>query len=553
MRKIEKEFLALSIFNKYDKISNSNIFVAGGVGSGKTCACESICEQYHNNGFLVIIVTEKPRAEFDYGFMAFEPVSQYHVEKLKIEGKSKSKKKIKLYHPYTKNFLNYVKEMPMYKKLPPIEWYKYPVSKCNENDFSFLLETNTKNDSVQMLLRATKKLKSHQGVNDLIYSIQKEYRNENKKKTDDSYIKPDFDNFGVSNGHSGTTKDIKSIATLFSIFKDDNFLTDKNDENLLDIKKILQDKEHVHIFQRKFLAGKKAKYYDFMRLTREILNNIEYATSPILLVFEEVKVWFPEKPRDTYINIAGEFVRDDLATIRNAGQYGCTTLANTQNIFDVHPSIRDSATEEYWGFLPTLEIDRLAKSLGLNTYTRNRLTKLKAGHFIKKGDFEVKEWTFLMPGHAHADEGLDFLKMWKKNYPDLVFNYSDFFKQQEDIEKEKFNKFKATVQEDYRKEKERLAKSKEKKKSVPASEKVSIIKDKIKEKNKANKEEKMKMCYSLYFGECEQNALAVVKKLDEIGISISNKTVKAYAETYKQKKEQEEALPDVDHTYMPKA
>lgn len=533
----------LNIFNEYGQIPHMNIMIAGGIGSGKTVATAALAEELHNNGALVIIATNKPRGELDFGYCAFEPTTKYHVDTLRNQNRIKSKKKVKFYHPNSSNFLKKSVGNPLYRHLPPINWYKFPLRKTEEIDFSFIMESPARSESVKILMSALKKVKPNQTLNHLIYNANEilEKMSTSKKEA----TKPDFDNFGVPEG-SGTK--IKNIVDSFSFLKEDNVFGCDGNESLFDAKKILTDQEHYHIFFREFVKHKKTKYLDYMKITRELLNNLHVCKHPVVLIIEEARVWFPERPSETYIEIASGQVRDDLSTIRDAGEHGCSVLLNSQCIFDVHSGVRDSVTEELWGRLPTVEIDRITKSLGMNREMRNIMAKLTVGHFVKKGELKIKEWTALLPTHAFGEEGHSFLKLWKEQYETV--NYVDFFKDEKKREKEKQKEFESVVKEKYRvKRKEKV---KEESKKVKKKEKVGELdkeKDKVKEQKDKSKEERMKMCHKLYFGECNKNALKVVRKLKEFDISISDKVAKSYALRFQERIETEEALPKLNKTF----
>ena len=89
-----KGYRTVSLFEYDGRIKNKNIFLAGGVGSGKTMATESFAEEYHNKGYLVIVLTEKPRGEFDFGYACMEPTAKYHLDMLKKVGKTKKAKSV---------------------------------------------------------------------------------------------------------------------------------------------------------------------------------------------------------------------------------------------------------------------------------------------------------------------------------------------------------------------------------------------------------------------------------------------------------------------------
>ena len=530
-----KGYRTVSLFEYDGRIKNKNIFLAGGVGSGKTMATESFAEEYHNKGYLVIVLTEKPRGEFDFGYACMEPTAKYHLDMLKKVGKTKKAKSVKFYHFFTENYL---KEYKRLKKLPKINWYRHNIKEMDESDFSFVLETSEKAESVSLLLNSVKRLKDNDILDTLLYNSQKMIDEGTYKK---KKPKPDFKNFGTNVGHSGKSTDIKAMVDYFSIFKDDNMIGSADDELILNIDEILQDQINYHIFFRKFAKHNKSKYYDFMRLSRDIFNHIEYCKYPVLIILEEVRFWFPDRPRETYIQIASEKVRGDLSTLRSNN---VTTICNSQTLFDMSPLLYDSFTDEYYGKLATRDIDRLCKSVGYGTSVKNTLTQLPPGRFLIRGDYMFKKGVDIFPPcHAHAEEGSRFINEYGKFFP--LLDYSDFFKYIKQKDKLKLRDFKDRVLMNFNNKQKEIDKE-EKDKLKPKVEKVKEVRSEVQDIKKKTKEEKMKMCYEFYYNECDMNASKVSKKLLQLGINISDKTIKEYAVKYKSRLENESALPKID-------
>lgn len=93
---------------------NDQILIIAKSGGGKTLAGEGIVEEFHKAGYLVLVIAD-PKDEFEYCYQMFEPKEKYHLEHLTRIGKTPSKKKVKIYHPFTFNIPNdYLPEMTLF-------------------------------------------------------------------------------------------------------------------------------------------------------------------------------------------------------------------------------------------------------------------------------------------------------------------------------------------------------------------------------------------------------------------------------------------------------
>src|SRR3990167_11244313 len=92
----------ISIKDDVGKIYNGVTLIFQKSGHGKTLTMESLAEEYHREGCIVISLLDV-KDEFENCYPMFFPEEQFLLENLKIEGKEPSKKDVKIYHPFTFN------------------------------------------------------------------------------------------------------------------------------------------------------------------------------------------------------------------------------------------------------------------------------------------------------------------------------------------------------------------------------------------------------------------------------------------------------------------
>lgn len=527
MRVEEKEYTGISIFDETGKIDNEMMLIIQRAGGGKSLASESILEEFHDNGYIVISLTDV-KDEWELCYSMFEPQAKYHLNILKREGKSPTKKKVEIYHPFTFNIPK--------TNLPKLNLFTIPLKSLDRQKLSFIGETDSETDSVRLLQDGIESLQKNSNIYDLIHHVQRKARTIRKKHFGKEIVQADKDTFFLETSQKGTMTNVSEIASWFKPFLKDYFLTPDDFKLNLDVEKIFNNQESYHCLSTNWIKDEKRKYFTIFCFFDEIMKNIQKSKYPICFLIEEVAKLTPYKS-EGFKKFLANYLRDKLLTMRSKGR-GCSALMTSQVFFDIDEKLREKASQVFFGNLKGVaDIDRIAKGLKLRGDPVEQLRTMARNEYLMMGEEENGAFRFLFPSHCHAEPRYNFIEMYSKFYRDRMTKYSDVIDEVKVHLKEIEKHYQLKVQEE---SKRKISEAKDEFEKASSKEKVEKelleIKQKIKDRSDMSRDEKINQCLELR----KKEPNISVRKIAEI-LGISKSTVNEYFKIVKQR----ENLPKI--------
>jgi hypothetical protein len=398
-----------------------NLLIVAGVGGGKTLASEQLVNYYHRNKWVVISLSDvKDGVEF--GFSMFDPVAPYQVRKLRKFGCPKEAIPTKVYHPFTFDLPKNIKE-------PDINIYTINIKNLTRIDMGFLSESAENKRSTQIILETIDKMNKSDGLHHMIFNAEAQTESiANLTKSSVKFRSDNADDF-FTKTKIGTEKTASEMSAYFKPFIKDYTLAPADCKYNLNIRQVMNDLEHYHIFTTKWIKDRRLKAFYVLHLLQEIINNETYAKHPICIYLEEIRFLTPNSS-DGFSSFLAEELKNTMTRFRNMGK-GFAIISTTQVYRDVHPSVIDSFNEIVLGRISSFkEIEFIAKALKFTTQDVNLLKSLDVGEFIIKtkdqysDEPELQKIKYYMPPHAHKEGGYSWFEFYHKYHPELMRTYN---------------------------------------------------------------------------------------------------------------------------------
>jgi hypothetical protein len=407
------------------KLDPINGLIVGGVGSGKTLALEEYARYFYEHGYTVISLSDV-KDGLEFGFSAFEPSAPYMLRQINMFGAPKHAQKIKVYHPFTF-------DIPT-DELPEINFYGINIKNLTEIDLKFLAESNENKRSIQIIMETAEKLKSDEGIHHLIFSSETQTESLiNSNKGGVKYRSDKADDF-FTKTKIGTEKTASEMVAYFKPFLKDYCLLPKNNSHNLNIKELMNDQEHYHIFTTKWIISRRLKAFFILHLLQELINNEQYAKHPVCIILEEIRFLTPNSS-DGFANFLSEEIKSTMTRMRNMGK-GFAILSTTQVYRDVSPVVIDSFNSITLGKISSFkELEFISKALKMSSTDMNTIKNLDVGEFAvytKEENVEEKSLNkirFFMPPHSHKEQGKNFFSEWQKYFPERMHVYTDLIEE----------------------------------------------------------------------------------------------------------------------------
>lgn len=524
MEIIEKDYYKiLSIKDSDGSISNSQILVIGVTGIGKSTITESLVEEFHKFGYTIIYLTEKPYKSLESAFCMFKPKAHYHVNALRIIGKEQKEQSAIIYHPASLN-------IPLHRDLPPMKIFTIPIKSNSEEEFTMLYETTSKSDEVKASMNAIKNLQENEGLFSFFFYLERLIKPEKEFLGTKIYIKrEDQEGFFTKTPFAGSQKTISDIKSDLSPFLQEFCLSPERFELNLDFKEILKNNKDYHILTTAFIRNKKLRYYMRIWFLNQIIKtassweNKDGKLNPVLIVVPEGKIFLPERTDEKYIKIASEILMNLLSTMRNIGK-GFSSITDSQNMYEISTSYRESMNYELYSKLSNDDIERLSKVQALGSEVKRMLANMERGHIIIRGDEDYEDFSVLLPSHAHNEEGEEFITRYEHYHPENLINYKNIVKKIVELKnnESKIIKDKFEIRDKIEKEK-MIEIMKRRAKETKDKEKVKEMEIELKQSKEKLKEETYVKALRLYEQSGKWTAVA-----RELGTS--DKTARDYAE-----------------------
>lgn len=483
MRITEGEQILLNIFDKYGNIIPRMILISAYTGGGKGLSQEGLAQIYHEDGKCVVIFICDPKQQIEAGYAQFLPKSQYHLEALRKEGRIPRKKQVKIYHPFTFNIPK--------GNLPDYNIYTMSLKSLTRADFSMLLETQSDNDSIKLLLSAIQKLEPNEGLHSLLHLIGDMTIGKKEGKT----IKYDKTNFYLP-VTSGTAKSLQDISNNFKIFEKHYFLAKDSCKYNIDMEQIINDRENYHVFTTRYINDPKLSEFNVLYVLNKILECESKAKYPILIVIPEVKYLCPFKA-EGYKKFLALELSNALSMMRSKGRGFCCIM-DTQNITGVNEEVRNAVNYTLLGEIGgASELDKVCKMLSLNQNIKKDLKKMpyRNSYYIYQ-EPEKDPFRIFFPTHCHCEPSYKFEEMFEKEYPERMKNFKDvMFEMKKDLKTDE-DKIKEKIKKRQKEEQEMIEKRiKEKEERSEKKLKVEEKVEKAKEIESKSKNELKRLIY----------------------------------------------------------
>lgn len=526
MELLQLDTTYLSLANHSGKIENKMVFVVARSGYGKGLASESMIEEYHNAGYIVLNIAD-PKDEFELAFAEFEPKEDYHLNHLKIIGKKPQKRPVKVYHPFTF-------ELPK-AKLPPFTFYTFSLKELGHSDWSMLAETGSETDTIRLLKNASHNISKKDGIYGFLHYIQSIIKGNTIQKR----VKYDPKNFFLSST-SGTIKSLQLISTYMQPFKHHYFLSSDDNPLKLNWAEILNDQKHYHVFSTKWIKDPKLKEFVILVLLNKIIENKDLLTRPLVLFIPEVRFLTPHKPEGYKKYLAFE-IKDKLSTIRSQGR-GMSAIMDTQVYYKVDEDVRNSPTVTLFGELGGADdIEKVAKTRGYKRDIKDQLNKMTLKNsYLVTGYESFGAFKLWFPSHMHCEENYNYLEMYKEIYPERMKSPMELVNKMRSQLKEEEIKFKEIVKEQEKREQERREnEKKEREESTQRFQKLNQVKEKAQKEKDKTRQEKMKLIYEYSI----ENPDLSNRKIGE-KFGVDHKTVAKYKRDYENALKEKEVIEE---------
>lgn len=488
-------------------------------------AKETICELSHNKGAIIISLFDI-KDELEGAFVGLKPVAKYHLRLLNNMRDRNGNlatpqpKKIRIYHPLTKNILKKLEEEPYItpNKIPsPLQFYTLSVKTIDRELLYLVTEREKETKTIRLILQAVRELKQNEGMQDLKLKMQEIVKRKGLLKQTD-----------YTPSNVGEANSLLEFLEYSYTFMPDNF------ELNLDFKRIFSDQEHYHIFTTLWLDDEKGKYVQRFQLLKEIRKNLKYIRYKLLLDLEEVRRLAPYRSED-YRSVLSSLMRGELSILRNKGE-GVNTIMTTQVFKDLNESIRNSPTQTLMGRIEAIDdMHLLTKIYQFNKPTKDILSNLEAGKFLQKGKENIGVIKFNPPTHAHCETKSRFFLEYKRQFPDnyksakpYVEKHQEAIKEIKERVQQKINK----ILEEQRKATDKKLKQKELKEKE--KEKIQEQQEQIKQQKEETRIEKIRKTIELYLSKDPQfKSFRKISK--EVGLT--HPTVSKYIKAKKMSEE----------------
>jgi len=516
-----------SIRDKNTRYSDKIIMVSGHSGSGKTILGEKIVETLVEYGYTGISLSDAVD-ETESGFMGLKAKIGWHVRELEKQGEQPKALPIIIHAPLSvrgiREKIKLSKLDGLKGKLPKTEFFTLDIKSLDRNSVEYLCETTETRGNISLFLSCIEALKNNEGMESLIRLIDSKSRTKRRKYYDKGLSSEDA---------VGDKKDAREIKNHLSlVFGRDHILQPSNFKYNLDIKKILRDNSHFHVFTYRYLESKKRlRHFMVYHILSAIEKYKDFATHPIVLLIDEVRSLAPYKAQGAD-RIVSAKLSDMLDMIRKSKK-GFTVVLCTTRYTKTDFNVRDVCALKYM-FLPSLDdVDKMKKIVGWSKQIGDKMLRLNPGEFVRLG-FENTKLKTKLPkfGHKIKDGhvSLDFNEEYSKAFPDQMIDYTELANEVDEFIKNKQKEvhLKKKEEDDEAKLEIRKEIKKEAKKSKN-TDKLKEFENEEKNKRVENKEERNKMILETYerlkLSNTKPSQRNIEKELKANGIKVSRSTV----------------------------
>ena len=504
------------------KLESKMIMIAGTSSTGKTTLAEKTIECLRNKRYIGIALTDV-QDELEAAYTMLPATDKEQLRLLKIQGEKPEGFPTLIYSPFSvvgvKDEIKKSKGRGYKGKLPKTNFFTISIKSLKRAAIEYLCETVESKGTINLFLNAIDSLKDNEGFEELKNLIKIKARTKKKK-----YYGKEIG----SDDAVGDKKDAMTILNALSIFNRDHILMPANYKYNLDIKDILKDKNHYHVFTYKYL-NKDEKLRNFMvfHILSEIDRYTDYAVRPVVILIDEVKKLAPYKAQGAKRILAAE-LGDTLDRIRKSGR-GFTIILCTTRYTKTDETVRDACRTTYFFGLSIDDLDKMKKIRGYTKNIGDTITRLNTGEYIHYG-YEHKKIKSKVPRSGHKMTYLKFNEVYAKFFPEQMTDYSEMVSEVSDFIKNKRHEMQLKLKLDVEKEKKEIRKDvKQKLKASEKTEKLKEFEEGEKNKKVEDKDKRNKLIFEIYeklkLGNKKASYRNIAEELESMGYKVSYVTV----------------------------
>jgi len=397
---------------KGQKWEHKPIHIAGSSSTGKSVLAEKLVEFFHEKENCTIIYLIDISDEFESACAMLKPTLKRHISSLESCGMKPEAKNVIIHAPLS---VKGIKKMMGNARIkfgdhgqPKIDFFTISLKKFGREEAEFLNETDVEKGSISIMLETSKRLKQNEGIYQYYDHAEK--------------ISKEF----------ASTKEWKDVLRRLKIFEQDDFLKPDNCETNFDARKILTDQKNYHVFTNITLEkDDKERAFVSFHILNEIEKNMYFATHPVVIIHEETQRLAPYRGEGRE-KIYAKHVAKKFTTVRKTGK-GITVIFLSTTWSGIDEDLRNSCKKRATFYLEAQDILNLKKVYSFTKPITETIESLETGEFVVqgKGRKMLKIIKSRLPRHGHKHSEVNFETEYRKQYPELVTDYTEFVKVQD--------------------------------------------------------------------------------------------------------------------------
>ncbi len=389
---------------EYTKLINGvedNTLLCSASGHGKGLFGERIIYDFFCKGETIIGLPSH-KLNMELGYAAFLPEKDYHKKGIKFQQEKPKSMNVKFYHFTTPNF-------PSNRELAPHKILSMDIKKFKNRLLCYyLFEEFGETGFIRLFIDEIHKLKNNEGIFDLVKKI-----NESIKKTE---------SFGVE-AKAGDRRHLNRIVQVLERFRYNPLIFQHDCEFNLDMKQIIKDQKHYHIFSSRYISDVKNRDLITLYLLLEIIEAKQKNPNlpPVCVFMDEIKALCPSSVLYEFKKPLNKIIGEILSTCRGLE---INIVATSQNYTGIADEVRGAFNNVCIGKITDLkDLGELSQVIKIDRNVRQEILGLNYNEFfvlnLEDGIDEGSFLTYFAP-HCHCERNYNFDRMYKQKYPQKI-------------------------------------------------------------------------------------------------------------------------------------
>lgn len=449
-----------------------NIFLSG-TGGGKSVAIEAQSEMYYGKAKIIRLTDLKNNIE--NGCCAFSPENPLHLRELEfLQNRTPRAYPVQILAPFSYR----VREKDgLDKRMPPIELFTVSIKSLTRRNFSVLFSMYNDSGITENCIVLKNRLGRGDGFPQFYTKFNEVVLGGEKKgKMLDSMS---------SDAHlSIDKKSLRDINTYAKTLNDvDRFIVAQENPHNLDMLRVLNDKERITIFTYRYLSDEKSRDLCIDIIMDQIVMALESGKvkTDVVLCIDEITAIFSKENKGHKVPF-GNNMAERLTKIRSiAGKYLCGFIVAGNSLTNTSQTLINNGFALFLGHNSSIYDRSLILKHSRRDLSR-AIEKIPIGSFHYTKDSVVTEYKVLMPRHAHAERGFEFIQKWREVYSDRCItlrgqyeSISALIKGEDERNEEYIERYNEGVRREAEEKKRvREEKSQEKKPKIDAKDEVLV-------------------------------------------------------------------------------